>query len=68
MTEYILSINGTSRKVEVAPDTPLLWVLRAQCGACTIHLDGQASRSCSVPISSIKDKKITTIEGLSVGK
>ena len=79
MATYTLKINGTSRDVEVDPSTPLLWVLRdhiklvgtkfgcgiAQCGACTVHLDGTAIRSCSVPISSIGDKEVTTIEGLS---
>ncbi|SFR32228.1 isoquinoline 1-oxidoreductase, alpha subunit [Robiginitalea myxolifaciens] len=79
MATYTLKINGTSRDVEVDPSTPLLWVLRdhiklvgtkfgcgiAQCGACTVHLDGMAVRSCSLPISSIGDKEVTTIEGLS---
>ncbi len=79
MATYTLTINGTSRDVEVDPSTPLLWVLRdhiklvgtkfgcgiAQCGACTVHLDGMAVRSCSLPISSIGDKEVTTIEGLS---
>ena len=74
-----LTINGKSRSVDVAPDTPLLWVLRdalgltgtkygcgvAQCGACTVHLDGLAVRSCSIPISAAGGKKVTTIEGLS---
>lgn len=78
MPEYTLKINGQSKTVNVDADTPLLWVLRdelnlvgakygcgiAQCGACTVHLDGKAMRSCSLPVSSIK-KEITTIEGLS---
>ncbi|MEQ9424903.1 MAG: (2Fe-2S)-binding protein [Cyclobacteriaceae bacterium] len=79
MANYNLNINGTTRQVDVDPDTPMLWVLRdhiklvgtkfgcgiAQCGACTIHLDGNAVRSCSVPVSAVGEKKITTIEGLS---
>jgi len=79
MAEFNLNINGKATTVDVAPDTPLLWVLRdslkmkgtkfgcgiAQCGACTIHLDGEAMRSCVLPVSKIKDQKITTIEGLS---
>ena len=79
MATYNLNINGKMQTVEADSDTPMLWVLRdtiglvgtkygcgiAQCGACTIHLDGQAMRSCSLPISAVEDKKITTIEGLS---
>lgn len=79
MAKFNLKINGQKKEVDVAPDTPVLWVLRdhlnmtgtkygcgiAQCGACTIHLDGTAMRSCMLPISSIGDKAITTIEGLS---
>ena len=79
MANYTLQVNGTSHEVNASPDTPLLWVLRdhlnlvgtkygcgiAQCGACTIHIDGDAMRSCSVPVKSVGDKKITTIEGLS---
>jgi isoquinoline 1-oxidoreductase subunit alpha len=74
-----LNINGQAHDVDVDPDTPLLWVIRewvgmtgtkygcgiAQCGACTVHLDGVATRSCSVPVGSVGDVKITTIEGLS---
>jgi isoquinoline 1-oxidoreductase alpha subunit len=73
-----LHINGKAVTVEAAPDTPLLWVLRdevgltgakygcgiAQCGACTVHLDGTATRSCQTPISALDGVKITTIEGL----
>lgn len=79
MSEFKLTINGKKQTVSVAANTPLLWVLRdhiqlsgtkfgcgiGQCGACTIHLDGVAMRSCSLPISAVGDKKITTIEGLS---
>jgi len=79
MAIYNLMINGKEKSVDVDADTPLLWVLRdsldlvgtkygcgiSQCGACTIHVDGEASRSCALPISSIGNKKITTIEGLS---
>ena len=73
-----LKINGTSQEVDVDPSTPLLWVLRdtlglvgakfgcgiAQCGACTVHLNGEAVRSCSVPISAAADADVMTIEGL----
>ena len=79
MATFNLKINGQTQQVDVAPDTPLLWVLRdhvslvgtkfgcgiGQCGACTVHIDGVAMRSCSLPISDVSDKKITTIEGLS---
>jgi isoquinoline 1-oxidoreductase alpha subunit len=74
-----LTVNGTTRNVAADPDTPLLWVLRewlgmtgtkygcgiAQCGACTVHLDGVATRSCQVPVGAVGEAKITTIEGLS---
>jgi isoquinoline 1-oxidoreductase subunit alpha len=80
MPVYTLQINGKSHKVDVDADTPLLWVLRdniglvgtkfgcgiAQCGACTVHLNGTAVRSCTLPVSGIKTAAITTIEGLSV--
>ena len=79
MAKYTLNINGQQKEVDVAEDTPMLWVLRdhlklkgtkygcgiAQCGACTVHIDGAAMRSCSIPIAQVGDKKITTIEGLS---
>lgn len=80
MPTYQLTVNGDSRTVEVSEDMPLLWVLRdhldlvgtkygcgiAQCGACTIHLDGDAVRSCSLTAAQAEGKAITTIEGLSV--
>ena len=73
-----LAVNGMQYDVQAPPDTPLLWVLRdelmltgtkygcgiAQCGACTVHLDGQPTRSCQTPISALGGVKITTIEGL----
>jgi isoquinoline 1-oxidoreductase subunit alpha len=76
---YTLKVNGTEHEVDVEPDTPLLWVLRddlqltgtkfgcgmAQCGACTVHLDGQAIRSCVTPVEAIAGGEITTIEGIS---
>lgn len=79
MPKINLNVNGKQHTVDVDPKTPVLWVLRdhlnlvgtkygcgiAQCGACTIHLDGAATRSCILPVSSIKSKKIVTIEGLS---
>jgi len=79
MENFTLNINGKSQEVELDPTTPMLWVLRdnlnlvgtkygcgiAQCGACTVHLDGVATRSCQLPVSAVGDKTITTIEGLS---
>ncbi|QTD36476.1 (2Fe-2S)-binding protein [Polaribacter batillariae] len=79
MPNYTLNINGKNRAVSVDEDTPLLWVLRdeldlvgtkfgcgiAQCGACTVHIDGVATRSCQMQVSVLNDVKITTIEGLS---
>jgi isoquinoline 1-oxidoreductase alpha subunit len=73
-----LIVNGDTREVDADPDTPLLWALRdhlgltgtkfgcgaALCGACTVHIDGEATRSCSVPLSDVSGKRITTIEGL----
>ncbi len=78
MATYTIFVNGSSKTVNADPDTPLLWVLRdelglvgtkygcgiAQCGACTVHLDGAAMRSCVLPISTISDQKVITIEGL----
>jgi isoquinoline 1-oxidoreductase subunit alpha len=74
-----LTVNGVRQSVDVAPETPLLWVIRdqlrltgtkfscgiAQCGACTLHIDGRPVRSCSVPVSAAAGKTVTTIEGLS---
>jgi len=73
------TVNGKKTEVDAAPDTPLLWVLRdvlnlhgtkygcgiAQCGACTVHVNGEPMRSCSVPLSGVANAKVTTIEGLS---
>lgn len=74
-----IKVNGKNREVDVAPSTPLLWVLRdtlgltgtkygcgiAQCGACTVHIDGVATRTCVTPVSTVEGSEITTIEGLS---
>lgn len=79
MALFNLNINGKSHQLDLDPNTPILWVLRdhldlvgtkfgcgiAQCGACTIHLDGTAIRSCQLPVSAVEDSQITTIEGLS---
>ncbi len=78
MASYTLMVNGTEQSVDVDENTPLLWVLRntlgftgtkfgcglSQCGACTVHIDGVATRSCVTPVSDIADQPITTIEGL----
>jgi len=75
---FQLTVNGERRSVDVDPDTPLLWVLRdelglvgtkygcgvAQCGACTVHLGGQPTRSCVVPVSAVRNRAVTTIEGV----
>lgn len=74
-----INVNGAERQVDAPEDMPLLWVLRdvlaltgtkfgcgmAQCGACTVHIDGEAVRSCALPLSAVGDRKVTTIEGLS---
>jgi isoquinoline 1-oxidoreductase subunit alpha len=79
MADFTLRVNGGERKVDVSPDTPLLWVLRdtlqltgtkfgcgaGLCGACTVHVDGAARRSCSTPVAQVVGKNIITIEGLS---
>ena len=79
MAEFKFTVNGKGQTVNVSPAMPLLWVLRdtlgmtgtkfgcgiAQCGACTVHLNGQAIRSCITPVSSVAGKSVTTIEGLS---
>jgi isoquinoline 1-oxidoreductase alpha subunit len=78
MTAFTLKINGQNHQVDVDPDTPLLWAIRdnagltgtkygcgvAQCGACTVYVGGQTVRSCSLPVSAVGRKEITTIEGL----
>lgn len=79
MAAFTIKVNGKQHQLDVEPDTPILWVLRdhlnlvgtkygcgiAQCGACTVHFNGTAVRSCSLPISSVGSSEITTIEGLS---
>ena len=81
MATYQINVNGQVQQVEAMPDTPLLWILRdnlqltgtkfgcgmAQCGACTVHLDGNAVRSCSLPVSAAEGKQVVTIEGLAQG-
>lgn len=76
-----IQVNGQSHQLDIAPDTPLLWVLRerlqltgtkygcgqALCGACTVHIDGQASRSCVIPVKEVVGKRVVTIEGLAAG-
>jgi len=82
MGQTSISINGESKTIDVAPATPLLWVLREQlgltgtkfgcglalCGACTVHVDGHAVRSCVTPVKAVIGKQITTIEGLSTDR
>lgn len=79
MPSVTLTVNGRQQTVDVAADTPLLWVIRdsvgltgtkfgcgiGECGACTVHIDGVATRSCQLPLSAVGAKKVTTIEGLS---
>jgi aerobic-type carbon monoxide dehydrogenase small subunit (CoxS/CutS family) len=79
MADFTLRVNGSEKKVDVSPNTPLLWVLRdslqltgtkfgcgrSLCGACTVHVDGAATRSCTLQVSKVAGKNITTIEGLS---
>jgi isoquinoline 1-oxidoreductase subunit alpha len=74
-----LTVNGTLHQLDIEPETPLLWVIRdelgltgtkfgcgiAQCGCCTVHIDGEATRSCSIAVGDVAGKRITTIEGLS---
>jgi nicotinate dehydrogenase subunit A len=80
MSRYTLKVNGRTQSVEADPDTPLLYVLRndlqlngpkfgcglAQCGTCTVHLDGEVARSCAIPVSAVAGRAITTLEGLMV--
>ena len=82
MAHYVLSVNGRDQAVDAEPAMPLLWVLRdllnmtgtkygcgiGACGACTVHLEGQAVRSCQTPVNAVGTRKVTTIEGLSVGR
>ena len=78
MSAFTLKVNGRVHQLEVDPDTPLLWAIRdsvgltgtkygcgiAQCGACTVHVGGQTTRSCSLPVSAVGNREVTTIEGL----
>jgi isoquinoline 1-oxidoreductase alpha subunit len=78
MAAFALKINGQTRQVDLDPNTPLLWAIRdgagltgtkygcgvAQCGACTVYVDGQPMRSCSLPVSAVGNSEVTTIEGL----
>jgi nicotinate dehydrogenase subunit A len=80
MSRYTLKVNGRTQSVEADPDTPLLYVLRndlqlngpkfgcglAQCGTCSVHLDGEVARSCAIPVSAVAGRAITTLEGLMV--
>lgn len=79
MPKYTITVNGSKHEVDAESDTPVLWILRdhlnlvgtkygcgiSLCGACTVHLDGDAVRSCSLPVSAVGEAEITTIEGLS---
>ncbi len=79
MAEFEIVVNGAARRVDAPPDMPLLWVLRdrlgltgtkygcgiAECGACTVLIDGEAARSCVVPVGEVAERRVTTIEGLS---
>ena len=78
----VLNVNGRTRNLDIDPNTPLLWAIRddlgltgtkygcgvAQCGACTVHIDGAATRSCVLPVSAVEGKKVTTIEGLAASE
>jgi aerobic-type carbon monoxide dehydrogenase small subunit (CoxS/CutS family) len=82
MAQITLTVNGKAHAVDVDPQTPLLWVLRdtlnmtgtkygcgiAQCGACTVHIDGEAIRSCATSVEDVQGRRITTIEGLSADR